>query len=388
MLNTITRSTIMKRTIPLHFMLFLVTIIAMTMTTVSANVVGAEAAKPVSFHTIVDLKFVQQYAVIPKRNDVVIIDARPKARKYDKGHIPTAISIPDREFDKHTAMLPKDKSTLLIFYCGGQKCKLSHKSAFKAEKLGYTNVKVFADGYPAWVKGGNIASVSTQYVKKLIDKGGKAVIIDSRPKKRKYDKGHIPGAISIPTRKFDDHASKLPEDKKTPLVFYCGGPKCTLSPKAAVKAKALGYTNVKTYTAGFPAWKKAYPDQIAKAGSKQAKKVAIKAGKEEGSISVASFKKVLEENPNSVMLVDVRDKAIFKQGSFKTAVNIPIDDLEKKLDSLPKDKPIIFFCNSGGMAGEAYDLVNMLGSGFKIYYVEAEISFNKDGSYTIKPLSA
>jgi len=40
--------------------------------------------------------------------------------------------------------LPQDKSTLLIFYCGGVECMLSHNSAFKAEKLGYTNIRVYS----------------------------------------------------------------------------------------------------------------------------------------------------------------------------------------------------------------------------------------------------
>ena len=48
-----------------------------------------------------------------------IVDARPKRPKYDKGHIPMAVSIPDTQFDKMTAQLPQDKNALLIFYCGG-----------------------------------------------------------------------------------------------------------------------------------------------------------------------------------------------------------------------------------------------------------------------------
>jgi rhodanese-related sulfurtransferase len=49
------------------------------------------------------------------------------------------------------------------------------------------------------------------------------VIIDSRPKRPKYDKGHIPGAISMPDSKFDELKGTLPGDKSIPLVFYCGG---------------------------------------------------------------------------------------------------------------------------------------------------------------------
>ncbi len=71
------------------------------------------------FHDIVDVKFVQQYAKMPKPADVLIVDSRPKKAKFNKGYIPTAVSIPDSQFAKMTDKLPKDKSTLLIFYCQG-----------------------------------------------------------------------------------------------------------------------------------------------------------------------------------------------------------------------------------------------------------------------------
>ena len=49
------------------------------------------------------------------------------------------------------------------------------------------------------------------------------MIIDSRPKRPKYDKGHIPGAISLPDSKFDEIKGTLPEDKDIPLLLYCEG---------------------------------------------------------------------------------------------------------------------------------------------------------------------
>ncbi len=71
------------------------------------------------FHDIVDVNFVMQHISVPMAEDVMIIDARPKRAKYDKGHIPGAVSIPDSQFDKMTAQLPAQKDALLIFYCEG-----------------------------------------------------------------------------------------------------------------------------------------------------------------------------------------------------------------------------------------------------------------------------
>ena len=69
---------------------------------------------------------------------------------------------------------------------------------------------------------GNYAAVSLEYVAQLYE-ANETVIVDSRPKRAKFDKGHIPSAISIPDTQFDKLKGKLPADKATPLIFYCGG---------------------------------------------------------------------------------------------------------------------------------------------------------------------
>jgi len=61
-----------------------------------------------------------------------------------------------------------------------------------------------------------------QYVK--MPKPANVLIIDSRPKRAKFDKGYIPTAINIPGSKFDKMTAQLPEDKNTLLIFYCQGP--------------------------------------------------------------------------------------------------------------------------------------------------------------------
>ena len=139
-------------------------------TTAAAEQVAAAPAKANYYTKLVDIEFVKKYAVIPVRADVMIIDSRPAARKYDIGHIPGAVNIPDTQFDELAPkMLPPDKSMLLIFYCEGPDCVLSHKGAFKAEKLGYTNIVVYTEGYPEWAKQGNMGAVSPAFVKTQLD---------------------------------------------------------------------------------------------------------------------------------------------------------------------------------------------------------------------------
>lgn len=340
------------------------------------------AAKPDwFFNDLVDIAFVKQHVQVPMAENVMLIDARPKRAKYDSGHIPMAISIPDMEFDENAGKLPKNKDNLLIFYCEGVECKLSHNSARKAVKLGYTNVKVYAEGYPGWMKeAGHYASVSSEYVKKQQDSGTDMLLVDSRPKKTKFDKGHIPGAVSIPDSEFEQMTGQLPQDKNKLLVFYCEGYQCKLSHKSAQRAIALGYTNVKVHSAGYPEWVEKFGD----AGNVKKAAAKLKSGKEEGSIDIVEFEKIIKENPESIFLVDVRDADEFAKGSPKTAVNIPVDQLKKRIAELPADKPTVFICGTGARSGESFYMAQDLRPEMKtVYYVEAGMTFKKDGSFEI-----
>ncbi len=336
---------------------------------------------------LVDFDFVRQNVSIPPKKGVMIIDSRPAARQYDPGHIPGAINIPDSQFDKLVDKLPADKATLLLFYCGGLECMLSHNSAFKAEKLGYTNIKVYPAGSPDWKAKGAQVSVSAAHIKKLIDEKAPYVLIDARPK-RVADKGMIPTALNISDTEFDKQVDKLPADKATPLIYYCGGLECVLSDNSAEKARKLGYTNVLTYPPGYPEWEKLHgapaPAAAATGGAAAATAgAALVPGKEKGSVTVASFEQVWKANPGSIMLVDVRDPKEVAAGTIKGSVNIPMNELEKKVATLPTDKPVVFVCGTGARSGEAYDTVKLLGGKVQASFLDADVKFNADGSYSM-----
>jgi rhodanese-related sulfurtransferase len=112
-------------------------------------VIQAEEEKAFKeFHEIVDVPLVLE--VVELKKPGLIIDARPKNTLYDTGHIPGAISMPMSRFDDMKHLLPADKNALIIYYCQGVKCALSHKAAYISEEMGYKNVKVYAKGYPEW----------------------------------------------------------------------------------------------------------------------------------------------------------------------------------------------------------------------------------------------
>ena len=206
---------------------------------------------------IVRYDFIQPYAVVPPRRDGILIDTRDTARRYEVGHIPGAINLPAKQFDELAPrLLPADKNMLILFYCDGIECKLSHMAADDAEDLGYTNIRVYAEGFPDWFKRGNPYAISAGHLKKLIDTAKAGTLLDLRATAA-YAHSHIPGALSLPADRFEQKAATvLPADKNEPLVFYCDNSDARLSYAIARQATALGYTRVMLIEGGYPAWEK------------------------------------------------------------------------------------------------------------------------------------
>ncbi|MCE0464588.1 MULTISPECIES: rhodanese-like domain-containing protein [Pseudomonas] len=67
-----------------------------------------------------------------------------------------------------------------------------------------------------------------------------------------YERGHVPGAVNLPTRSITAQAlSVYPPD--TLFVVYCAGPHCNGANKAAVRLATLGYP-VKEMIGGIMGW--------------------------------------------------------------------------------------------------------------------------------------
>lgn len=64
---------------------------------------------------------------------------------------------------------------------------------------------------------------------------------------------------------------------------------------------------------------------------------------------------------------------------------MPTDDLEKNVTTLKDNKPIVFVCSTGARSGEAFYMLQDLRDDLKkVYFLDAEVAFNKDGGYSIK----
>ena len=86
---------------------------------------------------------------------VFFLDARSPS-DYAAGHIVNAFNLPVEEFDNHyagvAAMLTPD--SVLVVYCDGLQCDLSHKLMTKLRELGYRHVRVLVNGWTVWQTAG------------------------------------------------------------------------------------------------------------------------------------------------------------------------------------------------------------------------------------------
>lgn len=88
-----------------------------------------------------------------------------------------------------------------------------------------------------------------------------------------------------------------------------------------------------------------------------------------GCNSMQSQPKALETDhtqvaaPEKPFFVDVRSPAEFAGGSVKDAINIPIGEVNNRLNELKGKKHIVVFCASGGRSRQAKSILEK--NGFK-----------------------
>jgi rhodanese-related sulfurtransferase len=255
---------------------------------------------------------------------------------------------------------------------------MSPNSASRAEKLGYTNVKVYHDGIPAWAKR-NYTVLSAAFLKEAwIDKDIPHVLVDVRPT-ADAEKGYIKGAVTLPAAEVAKNINSFPpKDKKPPLIIYdqSGGDDATMAAKALV---AAGYPMVDVVTGGFDAWRAAnYPV----ATGKLATAMVYVPKPRPGEISIDDFKRIAAATPADTMILDVRNRDEGNAGMLKGATLIPDEELLDRMAEVPKDKKIVTHCSTGVRAEMAYHKLKE--KGYNVSFLNAKIDIDKEGNFTIE----
>jgi len=114
---------------------------------------------------------------------------------------------------------------------------------------------------PAWAEKptapnsiNGVVTVNADKTIELILNTPELIVIDARHPEE-FHKGHIEDAIQlVDTAVNKKSLAQIVKTKTTPLLFYCNGPRCLRSSRAAKKALKYGYTNIYWFRGGWSEW--------------------------------------------------------------------------------------------------------------------------------------
>ncbi len=142
----------------------------------------------------------------------------------------------------------------------------------------------------------------------------------------------IESSICIPCPQFEKLAPvKLP-DKEAFLIFFCESAGCHRSMHAAQKALLMGYTQVAVLDGGMPSWKEA---GFEVASTKRIPRRGIQ------SIKAKGLKKLMDNDAEHLLIVDIRSPDLYEEHHIPGAVNIGFDELHERYHELPMDKSVL-----------------------------------------------
>jgi rhodanese-related sulfurtransferase len=236
---------------------------------------------------------------------------------------------------------------------------MSTSSAGLAKKMGYENVKVMLKGDAGWQALGRPLVASDKFVQE-----GNIVLVDLRSKEESA-KGYIPRSVNIPFADLDDREDDFPSNKSAPIVLYGNGGDA----KEAWKTlQDWGYKKVSLVSGGYDKWTKSGKKVATGAAGDQINWVRI-LGK--GEVNVAEFQEAVGNPASGKLILDVRTKDEAAGGAFANSVNIPLDEVEKRIGELPKDKELLVHCSTGARADMAFQALNK--AGYKVRFIVANV---------------
>jgi rhodanese-related sulfurtransferase len=255
---------------------------------------------------------------------------------------------------------------------------MSPDSARRAENLGYTNVKVYVDGVPEWMKR-NYLVLSTQFLKEAwIEKDFPHVLVDVRPA-ADAEKGFIKGAVTMPAAYVEKSLTKFPpKDKKAPIMIYDqkGGEDAVIAAKALI---AAGYSPVDIISGGFDAWK---ADGLPVQMGKLTENIVYVPKPRPGEISIEDFTRIAKATPADTLILDVRNRDEGNAGMIKGAKLVPDEEILDRFADIPKDKKIVTQCSTGVRAEMAYHKLKE--KGYNVQFLNAKADIDKDGNFKLE----
>jgi len=249
---------------------------------------------------------------------------------------------------------------------------MTTENAGLAKKLGYTNVRAFLDGIPAWIKEGNPVHASNEFVAK-----GNIVLLDLRTDGAAIQ-GRIPRAVVVPYETLDKRANDIP--RNAPVVLYSDNEEEAM--EAYLDLMDDGFKNVSLVPGNFQGWVASGGEVVTGPIFSNEIRWVRELGK--GEVSVDEFRKATKGELPDVFVIDARtEEEIAEFGIFTNTVNIPLDEIPKRMNDIPKDKRIFVHCSTGARADLAYH--ELTKNGYDVKFLLLDITDPECDCEIIKP---
>lgn len=178
--------------------------------------------------------------------------------------------------------------------------------------------------------------LSPQEVHQMISDGADMVLVNTMSF-LEYRDHTIGGSVCLPAPYFAEMAFKVLPNKDQLIIFYCESASCKRSYRAGQSALEMGYTNVAILAGGMPAWKQEGFEIIS---TIRIPRKGIR------SVKPRLLKSRLD-NKEAMIIVDIRSPRDFEEVSIPGALNIPMDELDKRYQEIAWDNAIVVVDENG-----------------------------------------
>jgi rhodanese-related sulfurtransferase len=275
----------------------------------------------------------------------VIIDVRDFFA-FEKSHVEGALNIPLEILPQQLASIPTNRPIAVYDETG----KKGHQALRTLVGAGFRNVTNLSGGHTSLQRHARaigfktikvgllpIQSKSVEEQEEMVEKrvevkavdSNSPIVIDVRTQ-QEFAYGAYPDAINIPVDELSFRIEELGDNPSREITVYCAsGARSAYAQRMLMQ---MGYANV------------------------------TNGGGLSSMMSRRSTKAATTSSSNEPLIVDVRTPAEFNSGAYPKAVNIPLDELQMRVDELGSpSRTITLYCASGARSAYGQRILQQLG---------------------------
>ncbi|MEF3691494.1 MAG: rhodanese-like domain-containing protein [Candidatus Moraniibacteriota bacterium] len=151
-----------------------------------------------------------------------------------------------------------------------------------------------------------------------------------------FEKNHIEGSLNVSSQNLNETLQKISKEEFVAIIGYNYERKKEEASVAQILSES-GFKNFKVLTGGIVGW--------AEEGNR-----LISSGDKESALDWSKVDQIIPEqlkfaleNNYPVFIVDVRKSFLYTNGHIPKAVNIPLEELEKRKSDIPFSKEILVY---------------------------------------------